>query len=66
VRTEANTVLRAVARISSLTVCAWRFIQITVFGTYQGASTIMCKTFDWKRSTASMLEVEGVPQSCVL
>jgi hypothetical protein len=33
-----------------------------VFGTYQGASTIMRKAFDWKRSKITMLEVEAVPQ----
>jgi hypothetical protein len=38
---------------------------ITVFGTYQGASTIMRKAFDWKRSRISMLEVEAVSQSCI-
>jgi hypothetical protein len=32
---------------------------------YQGASTIMRKAFDWKRSRISMLEVEAVPQSCI-
>jgi hypothetical protein len=35
------------------------------FGTYQGASTIMRKAFDWKRSRISVLEVEAVPQSCI-
>jgi hypothetical protein len=30
---------------------------MTVFGTYQGASTIMRKAFDWKRSRISVLEV---------
>jgi hypothetical protein len=29
-----------------------------VFGTYQGASTVMRKSFDWKRSRISKLEVE--------
>jgi hypothetical protein len=33
-------------RISSLTVGIWRSLRITVFGTYQGASTIMRKAFD--------------------
>jgi hypothetical protein len=37
----------------------WRFLRKTVFGTYEGASTIMHKAFNWKRS---MLEVEAVPQ----
>jgi hypothetical protein len=39
---------------SSLTVGIWRSLRITVFGTYQGASTIMCKVFDWKISRISM------------
>jgi hypothetical protein len=38
---------------------------ITVFGTYQRASTIMREAFDWKRSRMCMLEVEAVPQSCI-
>jgi hypothetical protein len=61
---EVSTVLRAVAAKFSLTVGVWRFLRITVFGTYQGASTVMRKAFDWKRSRISMLEVEAVPQSC--
>jgi hypothetical protein len=48
--------------MSSLTVGIWRSLRITVFGTYKGASTIMRKAFDWKRSRISMLEVEAVPQ----
>jgi hypothetical protein len=28
-----------------------------VFGTYHGASTIMHRAFDWKRSRISMLDV---------
>jgi hypothetical protein len=64
---EASIVLTAVAGgLSSLTVAIWRVLQITVFGTYQGASTIMHKAFDWKRSRISVLEVEAVPQSCIL
>jgi hypothetical protein len=51
--------------ICSLTVGVWRSLRIIVFGTYQGASTSMRKSFDWKRSRISMLEVEAVPQSCV-
>jgi hypothetical protein len=34
----------------------WRSLRITIFGTYQGASTIMRKAFDWKRFRISMLE----------
>jgi hypothetical protein len=57
--------LRAVAAHFSLTIGIWRSLWITVFGTYQGASTIMRKAFDWKRSRISMLEVEAVPQSFI-
>jgi hypothetical protein len=49
--------------MSSVTVGVWRFLQITVFGTYQGESTIMRKTLDGKRSGISVYEVEAVPQS---
>jgi hypothetical protein len=38
---------------------------MTVFGTYQGASTIMRKTLDWKRSRIFTFEVEAVPHSCI-
>jgi hypothetical protein len=38
---------------------------MTVLGTYQVASIIMRKAFDWKRSRISMFEVEDVPQSCI-
>jgi hypothetical protein len=60
---EASIVLRAVAVDFLFNCCIWRSLWITVFGTCQGASTIMRKAFDWKRSTISMLEVEAVPQS---
>jgi hypothetical protein len=59
---EAITMLRAVA--ADLTVGIWRSLGTTVFGTYQGASTVMRKAFDWKRSI-SVLEVEAVPQNCI-
>jgi hypothetical protein len=42
--------MRAAAADSSLTVCIWRSLRITVFGTYQGASSIIIKAIDWKRS----------------
>jgi hypothetical protein len=59
---EASIALRAVrADFFSLTVGVWRSLRITVFGTYQGASTIMRKAF----YRISMLEVETVPQSCI-
>jgi hypothetical protein len=51
---EASSVMVAVV--------AWSR-RIRVFGTYNGASTIMCSTFDWKRSRISMLDVKAVPQS---
>jgi hypothetical protein len=38
---------------------------MTVFGTYQGASTIVRKASDWNRSRISIFEVETVPQSCI-
>jgi hypothetical protein len=43
----------------------WRSLQITIFNTNQGASTIMHRAFDLKRSMNSMLQVEAIPQSCV-
>jgi hypothetical protein len=43
--TEVRTLLRAVMRISYLTLGFWRFVRITVFGTYQVASSIMRRTF---------------------
>jgi hypothetical protein len=42
-----------------------RSFRITVFGTYEGALTIVRKVFDWKRSRISMLELEAVLQSCI-
>jgi hypothetical protein len=76
---EASTVLRAVAEdfffncwyleipsdncIRHIPRCV--HYHATVFGTYQGASTIMRKPFHWKCSRISMLEVETVPQSCI-
>jgi hypothetical protein len=47
-------------KIPSVTVSVWRSLRITVFGTYQGASTIMRKAFDWKRSRISVLEVDVI------
>jgi hypothetical protein len=38
---------------------------MSVLETYQGASTIMRKAFDWNLSRISMLEVEAVPQSYI-
>jgi hypothetical protein len=54
---EASTVLGAVAAEFSFNCWISRSLRIAVFGTYQGASTIMRKSFDWKRSRISMLEV---------
>jgi hypothetical protein len=62
---EVSTVLRA-AVAYSLTVGVWRSLRITIFGIYNGASTVMRKVFDWKRSRMSMFEVEAIPQSCIL
>jgi hypothetical protein len=33
--------------------------------TCHGASFIMRRAFDWKRSSISMLDVDAVPQSCI-
>jgi hypothetical protein len=60
-----STKLRAVAADFFFNCGIWRSLWITVFGTYLGASTIMRKAFDWKRSRISMLEVEAVPHSCI-
>jgi hypothetical protein len=38
---------------------------MTVFGMYQGSSTIMRKAFDWKHSRIYILETEAIPQSCI-
>jgi hypothetical protein len=60
---EVNAVLRAV--LADFFFNCW-YLEIpsdTIFGTYQGASTIMYKSFDWKHSRISMLEVEAIPQS---
>jgi hypothetical protein len=62
----ASTLLLAVVTVYFLTVDVWRSLRITVFGTYQGASTIMCKTLDWKRSRISMFEVKAAPHNCIL
>jgi hypothetical protein len=34
-------------------------------GKYHGASAIMRRALDWKRSRISILEVEAYPQSCI-
>jgi hypothetical protein len=62
---EASTVLRAVAADFFFNYWCLEIPSETVFGTYQGVSTIMRKAFGWKRSMMSMLEVEAVPQSCI-
>jgi hypothetical protein len=51
--------------ISSLTVGVWRSHRITVFGTYQGMSTVMHKILDWKRSRISVFEVEAIHPVCL-
>jgi hypothetical protein len=50
-------------RVSYLVI--WRSLPITIFNTYQGASTILLKTLDWKRSGISVFEVEVIPYSCI-
>jgi hypothetical protein len=52
-------------RHSSLTVGVWRSVRITVFGTYQGASTVLPETSDWNRSMVSIFQVEAVPHNCI-
>jgi hypothetical protein len=56
---EASTVLRAVAADFYFNVRIWRFLRITAFDTYQGASTIMRKAFDW-RSSGGYQYIEGI------
>jgi hypothetical protein len=63
---EASTVLRVVAADFSFNCWYLESLRITVLGTYEDASTIMRKAFDWKRSRDSMLKVEAVSQSCIL
>jgi hypothetical protein len=60
---ECALYLQLQGRISSLTFDSLRSLWITVFGTYQGASTVMRKVFDWKCSRISMLEVSGQLQN---
>jgi hypothetical protein len=60
---EASTILRAVA--ADFFFNGW-YLEIpsdNSIRTYQCASTILRKAFDWKRLRISMLEVEAVPQS---
>jgi hypothetical protein len=63
---EASTVLTAVAADFFCTCWCIDITSDNVFGTYQGASTILRKAFNWKRSRISVLEVKALPQSCVL
>jgi hypothetical protein len=65
VYTEASAVLRAVAVDFFFNCWCSEIIQITIFGMYQGASTVMLKTCDWKFSRVSMFEVEAIPQSYI-
>jgi hypothetical protein len=62
---EASTVLRAVAADFFFNCWYLEVLSNNLFGTYQGASTIVRKAFDWKHSRISMLEVDAVPQSCI-
>jgi hypothetical protein len=59
---EASTELRAVATDFFFVGCQLE-VSTDVFGTYQGASTIMRSAFDLKRSIVSMLDVDALPQS---
>jgi hypothetical protein len=62
--TEASNVLRVLAVDFFFNYGIWKTFQITIFGTYQGKSTIMHKAFDWKRRI-SVLKVEAILQSCI-
>jgi hypothetical protein len=42
------------------------YLRMSELGTYHGASTIMRKALGLKISRISILEVEAVPQSCIL
>jgi hypothetical protein len=58
---ETSAVLRAVA--ADFFFNCW-YLQIpsdNCIRTYQGASTIIHKFFNWKHSRISMLEVEAIP-----
>jgi hypothetical protein len=59
-RKSSGTVLSAVA--ADFFFSCWC---LEVPSDNQGASTIMRKALDWKRSRISMSEVEAVPQSCI-
>jgi hypothetical protein len=59
--TEARTVLRAVVVDFFFNCWCLESSSVTVLGTYQGASTIVRKTLDWKRSRISVFEVEVMP-----
>jgi hypothetical protein len=57
---EASTVLRAV--VADFFFNCWCLGIPSDNRIRQGASTIMCKAFDWKCCRHSMLEVEAVPR----
>jgi hypothetical protein len=55
-----STILKAVAAVFFFNCCS-----LEIPGSYQGASTIMRKVFDWQLSRISLLEMEAVPQSFI-
>jgi hypothetical protein len=59
---ETSDILVVVAEDFFLKEGVWRSRWMWLFGTYHGASTIMRRAFDWKRSSISMLDVDAVPQ----
>jgi hypothetical protein len=65
VRAEAFAILGTMAAdlVFNLWIC--RLFRIVSFRTYQGASIIFRRVFDWKRLRISMLDVDVVPQSCM-
>jgi hypothetical protein len=62
---QAETVMNAEIRISSLSEGTLRSCRRITLGTYHGASAIMSRALDWKCSRISILEVEADPQSCM-
>jgi hypothetical protein len=60
---ETSTVLRALAADLFFNYGYMEIPLDNLFGTYQGASTVMHKAFDWKRSRIFVMELEALPQS---
>jgi hypothetical protein len=65
VHAEALAVMVAVMADFAFNRWDLEILRINVFGTYHGASVILSRAFDWKRSSISMLDVDAVPQNCI-